>query len=167
MHRQTIFTACTLIAVGTLIALNPGSVEAQKKSTPIEDVNRPGGEPYHASYQVALTGNSSGVSGPAPEVIPADKRLVVEFVSARVTVPLGQQGFVALNDGIAGAGYVYSIPVTAEEATPQFQTFVGNQLVRLYVDGNGFNGPTVQCRRNSTAGTTYCDVSISGYLIDK
>lgn len=40
-------------------------------------------------------------------------------------------------------------------------------MVRLYGDGNGVNGPGVECLKSFFGPASSCTVDISGYLIEK
>lgn len=97
--------------------------------------------------------------------MPLNKRLVIEFVSVRVFSQAGETPQFGLQDSVNGAARVYMIPLTLGGGG---QGYTATQLVRLYNDGNGVNGPGAQCLRDQNSFTTQtCSISLSGYLIDK
>lgn len=60
------------------------------------------------------------------------------------------------------------IPLTLWGTYGNWDVYRGTQLVRVYWDGDGNNGPFVECGRYSgNLAEAICVFSISGYLIDK
>ncbi|HSI53453.1 MAG: hypothetical protein ACAH21_05405 [Ramlibacter sp.] len=141
-----------------LIAMACGPAQAQGRGS--RDV------PYNTSFGLNIT-NGSGGNTYSPDVIPASKRLVIEYVSVSVTAGPGDKPSLFLNDSVNGASRSYWIPLTLVDASG-YEYYRASQQVKLNYDGNGIGGPGFQCLRgvNSLAPLS-CFVTISGYLVDK
>lgn len=162
MSRKHILPICVTALLGALMLLQSWSAEAKPPSTV------PGAEPYQTSMNggIAPYNNGGGATSRVP--IPADRRLVIEYVSVSVIVQAGQKPSLGVVGVALGAAIPYLIPLALEASTPNGDVYRGSQLVRLYVDGDGQNGPQVQCVRD-VAGPSpaFCDAAVSGYLIGK
>ena len=74
----------------------------------------------------------------------------------------------AINGVVGGAGIGFLVPLSLEASTQVGDTYRGVQLLRVYVDGNGVNGPSIQCVRDVQGpGLASCEAAVSGYLIGK
>lgn len=169
MCRRVIFSVCMLVAVGALAALRPEPVEAQMKPVLTRDVDAPGRHPYQTIISVFVPDFLNSVDTHAGAAIPANKTLVIEFVSVSVIVPTGEKPLFTVGGTVAGGSIPFRIPLTF--AGPAFagkDEYRATQLVRIYSDGDGVSGPDVACGHNILGvGFAECDGSISGYLIDK
>jgi len=167
MKPKTLLVSVLLLAVGALAALSPEPVEAQARAAPVREVAPPGHEPYSTNFAITLT-SGSGTNGFSPDPVPANKRLVIEFVSVRIMIQPNETALFALDDSIKGVGHAYLIPLTFAGSFSGGNEYRATQLVKLYHDGNGANGPGAQCGRTANAFTPLsCDITLSGYLIDK
>lgn len=162
MSRKHILPICVMALLGASILLQPWPVEAKQPSTV------PGAEPYQTTMNGGIAPYSNGGGATSRVPIPADRRLVIEYVSVSVLVQAGQKPSLGVVGAVAGAAIPYLIPLALEASTLNGDVYRGTQLVRLYVDGDGLNGPQVQCVRD-VAGPSqaYCDAAVSGYLIGK
>lgn len=148
-----------LLAVAAFAAWSPCPVQAQGRAA--RDI------PYATNFVITVPYGSNGNGMFSPDVVPLNKRLVIEFVSMSVAVQSGDKPSLFLNDAVNGAGRIYWIPLTLVDAGAT-EVYRASQLVKIYHDGNGANGPGAQCGRyfNTFAPVT-CSVTISGYLVDK
>ena len=148
------------LAAACIIAALPLTAAAQGRTA--RDV------PYSTSFSVTLS-SGSGTNGFSPDAVPANKRLVVEFVSVYVQATPGEKPAVYLQDSVNGAARAYWVPLTLTETTPSgWEIYRSTQMVKLYVDGNGSNGPALQCSRGANSfSTQQCSVTLTGYLTDR
>lgn len=156
-------------------AANPGA----RKSVVI--VNGPANPvPVAVQGSATVTGSvaisntpSVTVTLPAGEYVgfshiymPAGRRFVIEYVSTKCKLGLGEKvevTFDALTSGVTG---LYTIPVQYEGSTFGFDAEFGSQMVKVYVDPGTTIG--LEMHRQGTpgiSGSPYCDYSFSGYLV--
>ena len=138
-----------------------GSGTVNVSSTPnaplfVRDVDN-GRQPF----QQSITGRSTGDGVQATfDVVPAGKRLVIEFVSALMSLPTGQKiAFAAVSGN--NAHYLTFSPLSTLNGEDRF---VISQPMRLYL--NAGENPVVFFTRAAITGDVKIDASISGYLID-
>ena len=85
-----------------------------------------------------------------------------------VTLPPTEIPLFSLEDSVDSAVHPYVLPLTRVASFATFDDYVWAQQVKLYFDGNGANGPGAQCSRYANSfNTMTCNITISGYLIDK
>lgn len=166
MKRKTRLVSVLALALGALAAMSPQAVQAQARpATSTREVAPPGHEPYATSFGVTVTNLNNSVNGYSPDPVPLNKRLVIEFVSVLVNGPAADNPGLALQDSVNGASRFYRIPLTPVAGG---HGFAATQLVKLYHDGNGVNGPGAFCLRDfPSLPAQVCSISLSGYLIDK
>ena len=112
-----------------------------------------------------MTGGS-GTNGFSPDPVPANRILVIEFVSVRAILQPQQTPLIALQDAVNGASHPYVLPMTLHGPVSIGTEWRVTQLVKLYHEGNGVNGPGAQCGREQNSFTPMeCTFVISGYLI--
>jgi hypothetical protein len=165
MSPQIVFAILVLMG-GALGLMTPQQVHAQRAPTPVTEVSPAGTTPYATTFFITLT-SGSGANGYSPDAVPADKRLVIEFVSISVLLePKEGPPIFALNDSINGVAHNYVLELKpVSTGSNEYRT---TQLVKLYHDGNGANGPGAQCsRRQNSWNRMECTITISGYLINK
>lgn len=162
MSRNLALSACMLAVVGALTSSIPADVAAKPPS------NAPGAEPYQTFVIGTIDPGYNGGGGYSTDVIPADRRLVVEYVSVSATVQPGAKPSVAINGLVGGTGIGFLVPLSLESRTPVGDTYRGAQLLRVYVDGNGVNGLIIHCIRDIQGPSlASCEAAVSGYLIGK
>ncbi len=128
----------------------------------------PGAEPYQTTVEVVVPDVLNLVAAHAQVPVPADRRLVVESVSARFLIGSGDNAIVAIYGNVSGAQSIFYVPLTIGSTAAGFDDYRGTHMMRIYHDGDGVRGPLVQCvRYTSGTGQAYCEVTISGYLIGK
>ncbi len=160
MKLQHRLFSLLLLAVAAFAAWSPGPAQAQGRTA--RDI------PYATTFLITVPYGSNGNGVFSPDVVPLNKRLVIEFVSASVSVQPGDKPSLYLNDAVNGAGRLYWIPLTLVDALSGIEVYRASQLVKIYHDGNGANGPGAQCGRYfNTFQPVTCSLTISGYLVDK
>ena len=165
MYRQII----SLITIATALLLSHApEVEAQQvKVTPTREVAPPGTEAYSTLFTISVV-SGSGTNGFSPDPIPANRRLVIEFVSVSVILQPGEDPRFTLDDSIGGVSHPFWLPLELVGSFSIGDQYRTTQLVKLYVDGNGVNGPGASCARDQNSfAPMECTVAISGYLIPR
>jgi hypothetical protein len=100
--------------------------------------------------------------------VPANRILVIEFVSIRAILQPGQTPLIALQDAVNGVSNPFLLPMTLHGPVSIGTEWRATQLVKLYHEGNGANGPGLQCSRDQNSFTPMeCTIAVSGYLIPK
>jgi hypothetical protein len=166
MDRRIVSMMLIIAACAPLIS-SPQRAEAQVRPTPVREVMPPGSEPYSTLFSITLT-SGSGTGGYSPDPVPANRRLVIEFVSVRVIVSPPETPRFALQDSNAGGARPYILPLTLATTGTFGEEYRTTQLVKLYHDGDGVNGPGAECAREQNSfNMMTCTIVISGYLIPK
>jgi hypothetical protein len=158
MSRKCALSAC-MLAAAVLVATDPARVEAK----PPSDV--PGAEPYLTSTNLGPYSGTEGTWSALP--IPADRRLVIEFVSVRTIVPIGELPLVTIGSRTSASWVSVIVPLTLAQSGPNRDDYRGSLTVRLYYDGDGLHGPDFSCGSTGGVSPSYCTVTVSGYLIAK
>ncbi|HEU5468782.1 MAG TPA: hypothetical protein VFU77_05705 [Steroidobacteraceae bacterium] len=165
--QRLIVPLTSLIAAIVILVSGPPRAEAQARPTPVREVQPPGSEPYSTLFSITLS-SGSGTNGFSPDAVPANRRLVIEFVSVRVVISPPEKPRFALQDSIGGTSHPYILPLALASTGTFGEEYRATQLVKLYHDGNGANGPGADCAREQNSfNTMTCTVVISGYLIPK
>jgi len=157
----------TLVAMAAaLVLLSPGLAHAVKPRL-TQEVAPAGNEPYATTFTISVA-SGSGANGASPDPVPADRRLVVEFVSVSEIVQPSEEPLFSLEDSINGMSHAYVLPMTFVGSYGVGDQYRVTQMVKLYHDGNGVNGPGAQCSRDQNSFAPFqCSITISGYLIPK
>ena len=133
-------------------------------TTVVQDIDNGARQPFQEGVQVTLDPGFAGQNGFVP--VPTGKRLVIEYASARGSVPAGQTMVFTIVTQLSGelSGKFHTLPATQQFTSASTDSFITGQQVRLYAD----SGTTVFLRadRNSAAGTGSFLFTISGYLIN-
>lgn len=164
--RRTIVSTISSALVGAFLLSSPAPAEAQR-ATPTREVAPPGSEPYSTLFSISVV-SGNGSNGFSTDPVPADRTLVIEFVSIRAILQPTQTPLIALQDSINGAARPYLMPMTLHGPVSIGTEWRVTQLVKLYHEGNGVNGPGAQCAREQNAfAPMECTIVISGYLIPR
>lgn len=97
-------------------------------------------------------------------IVPADKYLVIETVSATATVPLGQNLRVRIRTTAGGQLGGHHIDLVDRGAFQGMQDFKGTHAVRFYADPGSM--VEISIARNDTLSFVQLNLSISGHLVD-
>jgi hypothetical protein len=127
----------------------------------VKDVDNPARQAFQQKLNFNLADGFSEVCMPIATV-PAGKRLVIEYVSAKVTIPGGHKlralnVFTNLNGDFA---YHFLAPTP----TGVFNEYVAAQQLRLYADPN--TQVNICASRDNGDGIAPVQATISGYLVD-
>jgi hypothetical protein len=136
---------------------------------PVRDVDNPDRQPFQWFAFPQLPENTLGTSLD-PILVPADKRLVIEFVSATAIIQAtGQIAEVGLSTTVNSNVGNYRVPLnrtgTVTDLSGTQERFQGSQQMRVYADP----GTQVQVsvgRTTPGSGIADFSVSISGYLVN-
>jgi hypothetical protein len=165
MRRLAVSTILFAV-VGMLLLWSPGPAEAQR-AIPTREVAPPGSEPYSTIFSVSLV-SGNGTNGFSPDIVPADRILVVEFVMVRAILQPGQTPMIGIDDAVNSASHTYLLPLTLHGPVSTGVEWRLTQLVKVYHEGNGANGPGATCGREQNSFTPMeCTFTISGYLVPK
>lgn len=147
------------LASGTGVTIN----NTESKPVLTQNVND-GVTPFHQSVSGSFANGS--ISGSGIIAVPSGKRLVIEFASAFVNVPPGQNVFqIGLSTEIKGERVQHFLSRDAQGPhAGGADTFTASQSLRLYADGD--TSVIFSLARSSGAGSGGFAVTVSGYLID-
>ena len=131
--------------------------------------NLPGAAPQQTYFVANVDNGSMGANRFGADRVPADRGLVIEFVSVHPILPAGRHPRIEVIGVVDGAVIPFDLPRAFVGTTPPH----GDECrrthpVRVCHDGNRVNGPGIFCRRNAVfRGSGSCAASISGYHIGK
>jgi hypothetical protein len=129
----------------------------------VRDVDRPTAQPYQDTVEITMSFDDTAGTG-VLDPVPAGKRLVVEYATARATLTAGQMAVVTLVLGTIR----YELPVIPQGTfgTSIFARtlLAGSEPVRLYV--NAGETLSVATERTEGDGGASVRVSISGHLVN-
>ena len=161
------------VPVSGSVAIAPGSSVqiASDAAHPIamRSVDPPGFEPAHGTVTVSLAGNLVENFSRNDYVVPPGKRLIVEDLSAIVTVPTAGRPDVSITvRAPAGenSGYARWVPLTFARALETVDWFVGAGPARLILPAGWQLGARAG-RTPGTASSSAAQVTFIGYLIDE
>jgi hypothetical protein len=128
----------------------------------VQNVALAGREPFTAGESiVAQTIPDGDFSGEHTFIVPAGKRLTIDFVNAQLWVPAGENPFVLFVDAVDhGTTYRYRLLPTATGATSYYDV---ESNVTIHADP-GSAVRVVASRFPQTAGDGWFVYSVSGYL---
>ena len=123
-------------------------------------------EPFQAEIDFSINDGDAGASGSF--TVPAGKRLVIEYASASVSLPLGQrldfvQVITASASGPTVSASHFLTPVFVTDDNTNSEVAAAQEL-RLYADPS--TTVSVRTARNSLSGPGSAIISISGHLVD-
>lgn len=125
-------------------------------------------QPFQAQYDFEINEGSYGWGGLAALTVPARKRLVLEYVSFRLTIPQGQNPqdgpTIEVTNGGKFVQYWLEPPTYAGTLGGSTYVYVSSQPVTLYGDPGTTIG--VGAGRSALTGTARVRVSLSGYLVN-
>jgi hypothetical protein len=134
---------------------------------PVEVTNTPAAEPVQHKCVCVISGGSATTTDTV--TVPSGRRLVIEFVSVRALVPIGQTpevqiftGTGGLPSGTTSMGHSIALPVTPVPGG-SVDVYHASQPVRLYADPG--SGVTIHVARFQTTGTATFEVTFSGHLV--
>lgn len=169
---KRILLAVSVIAAATAISLlSPRQLLAQVRAALVRDVDHPARQPVALLRGISFTGFGDGdrfFICTAPSIcslnVPLGKRLIIESMSVRVTVPSGQTvRQVSLQDPAQGLGDFYlAVNLQANEAVDD--TYTGTHMVRMYIDPGG--SVFISVGKSLGTGSASARATGYGYLVD-
>ena len=124
-------------------------------------------QPLQAQYDFEINEGSYGWAGLTALTVPAGKRLVLEYVSFRLTIPQGQNPQDGLTIEVTNGGKLvqyWLVPPTYSGTLGNTYVYVSSEPVTLYGDPGTTVG--VGASRSALTGTARVRVSLSGYLVN-
>lgn len=115
---------------------------------------------FHKTVGISLPQGQAGAG--ADIAVPAGKRLVIEFVTARqftISPPTG----IELHTRLNGDDAVFALLET-RQSEPNVDLWLAAQQMRVYADAPGFRIETG--REGPFEEDAFTEVSVSGYLVD-
>jgi len=181
MHKwqhYTVPAVSVLLVLGAMALVGPPPSVAQHSPGHVTVTNHisqpvPTREVGHQARQVfqrrlSATASSGGNQLSLDVSVPAGKRLVVEHISAIITIPTGQKVLFRYNvHGPGGIGVqptFFASHAINQFTSSGFDNFVIDSPTRFYADG----AVTIQfiVDRNPAAGNFFVDIGVAGYLLD-
>ncbi len=144
---------------------NVGINNATTSPVPMREVDNPA---RHRFQHAGICEATDVANCSTTFTVPSGKLLVIETVTAGVSVPPGDKATAHIATDQDGIGLFHDLPlqlVATDFLGSGFDMFQGIQLIRLYADP----GTTVTFeafRAGSAAGGTIGHFTISGYLVD-
>ncbi len=149
---------------------------ATNKSSWVRDAENPARSALNAEAQVFLNEGSGASSGTVFANIPADRRLVIEYVSVHCQTPVGNPMVTAslkvieLFDSGLFTEQSFHVPLNAQGNNTSGQAiYVAGLTTRLYADPRpdtgGQGGVSAEASRQSVAGYSECTFRISGHTV--
>ena len=96
---------------------------------------------------------------------PLGKRLVIEYVSARILMPLGQKVSFQVQLSVGPSIPLVNVPAISQGTFFAEDLFIASQQVRIYVDP-GVGVSLVTSRSTTSGGWNNTDWSVVGHLVD-
>lgn len=137
-------------------------VNNPEQSVPVYDVDNPALQPFQ--QYVHLVFDPTQLGGGKTFTVPADKRLVIEFVSGNVALRQGSVSNFTVTTTVNGIIGKHRLVVTSQGPSGGLPiSYTVSQNMRVYADP----GTTVIVFVNATlGGEGGFDATISGYLVD-
>jgi len=128
----------------------------------ISNADNPAFQPFQATASGAI-GNSALVT---LTTVPANKRLVIEYVSLSASVPTGQKVTGTVTTALQSGFATFAVTVAPQGSDGFKDYYAASQLVRIYADpGSDVSAECVRVPPLGT-GTGTCSFAISGYFVD-
>jgi hypothetical protein len=148
-----------------------GNIKVHEQGTAtVRSADNPARQPFRRVLQIGLDGGALG--GKADFIVPAGKRLVIEYVSAAGNTPVGQGVDVDILDGpspsdVDATPDAALRPTSYPNAGGGVDLFSSSDPVRIYVDpGNHVFVLLARTGGSGESGPVFSQISISGHLVD-
>lgn len=152
---------------GTVNLANPGT-----SPLPVRDVDHPARNPFQKQIDAHITPLSYWTQESVPITIPPGKRFVMEHVSAKAIVPIGQKLHMTVvtrfNDALTSQALI-AVPQGTTASLGNKDVFTASQLLKAYAGGNNAvpdEAIVVYAERDGEFGDALISFSLSGYFID-
>lgn len=158
------FVAGVILVAPLLIAISSGRVSAEPRVTDVRDVENPARRPFQATAGCTIDPGNNFCANTF--VVPANQLLVIETVSAFVTVPPGQTAYHSLNTSHEPFNDVsFFMPATFVSNDGTNLRFAVTQSMRAYAFP-GTHVVGIGSRSAPLTGSGSAITTISGYLVD-
>ena len=118
-------------------------------------------DPFHANIGLGM---NPGTKFYHFEItVPAGKRLVIESVTARATLPTGQRVILSISSTTSGRDAMHYIAVTPQGSFPTYDAYAATSAVRIYADAD--TTIRFEARRSADAGVANVNIVISGQYL--
>ncbi len=129
----------------------------------VHDAENPARQPFQATVSWTLDNQQNE----AFIAVPANKVLVIEYVSFNLGLPTGQKfQDVRVSTGQGGNFVLHHMTPTFTGTGGITDFFTVSQQARLYADNIGFGAIACDVLRNSGTGSGFASCSVSGYLVN-
>lgn len=154
------------VVAQTAQPLLSNATKSKVKPTLVRDVDNPARSSFEEIFNCVVPDGQDSC-GVVPFIVPADKILVIETVSARAIITAGQQPVVNLvtSQPAAAVTHQYSLPLTLVASNDGNDMLGTTQQVRVYARPGGSLDFGIR-RFGGTSGGAEFLLTISGYLVD-
>jgi hypothetical protein len=128
----------------------------------VRDADHPAGNPWSPQFGCQINSGEVECSSETQGFPSDDKMWVIETVSARVVVPVGQK----VGDLTLSANGSYQIPLSFQGTIGAFDYYAALTPVRIYMY-TGFGSPRVTAFRGVNPGRVLVNGILSGHLVDR
>jgi hypothetical protein len=137
-------------------------VNTEANPAVVRDAADPARHAFHRSLTIVMSPGET--AGSKQVLIPAGKRLVVEYLTVEGLLPAGQyvRGIV-ITTTVAGKNASYRILPLPAAGLPG--VFAADKPVRIYADSGGFDLSVAAFREGNTDSATF-SIALAGYLVD-
>jgi hypothetical protein len=145
-------------------------VNTPAQSVPVRDQDHGARQPVYlyAVFNFVAGSQFAVGNGVSVYTVPIGKRLVLEFYSIELLVPIGQKARVTLQMGSSGGqvGADLTLPISSYDGgSPTVESAIGAGLMKAYVDPG--SKVSFSVRKTETSGTAALgNVALTGYLVD-
>ncbi len=124
--------------------------------------DNPALQPFQANILMTCADGTTFVQDTGT-VVPPDKRLVIETVTAQAIVALGQHILINVRTLANGTDAIHRLSLN-QGMLGGGQSYLATHAVRIYADES--SNVTIQAARDAAAGTCNVAVTISGHFVD-
>ncbi len=155
------------VLVSGTVALNPLSngVKVLNNLTDagfFRAADNPALQPFQANILMTCADGTTFVQDTGT-VVPPDKRLVIETVTAQAIVSLGQHIRINVRTLANGTDAIHRLSLN-QGTFGSVESYLATHAVRIYADES--SNVTIQAARDNATGTCNVQVTISGHLVD-
>lgn len=164
MKRSTAFVITgAAVACGLLVLTPAGPAVAQgMKPLLTLDVENPARQPFEQGIECNLDPGQGSCDQDV--AVPSDKVLVVETITARTFVPIGQRAVVLVSNESTGVAHYLSLQLQGAFVSGQADALRGVHPIRVYVASGGILRFIIS--RSDNTGSGIFQASVSGHLVD-
>ncbi|MGH9788793.1 MAG: hypothetical protein ACRD4U_08855 [Candidatus Acidiferrales bacterium] len=130
----------------------------------VRDRDNPALQPFQADISTTIEDGQFATANVTIANVPPSKRLVIEHVSFKGVLPVGQK-FTGVMVDLSGPGKIHFLVAAPQGSVGSFDVFAASQPLRMYADPG--TTVAVSAFRTDAAGSSgSLDFNLSGYLVD-